>query len=164
MSETRFVVEHICLRTEKPFEEAAAALVRQMGRFDPEVMRLALAGSDPEQARSKIDSMAGPSGFMLFGTSDHGLLLGIAGRPRKAVQFVVGNPAIALQMTQHDLRAGLYAPLRVLLYQNEAGQTCLEYDKPTSLFGQFGNDRITPTASLLDQKLESLATNALAIV
>jgi uncharacterized protein (DUF302 family) len=164
MDESRFIAEHVSLTTDKPFEEVANDLLRQLGRFDPEIMRLALACGDPGQAKAKINSMAGPSGFMLFGTSDHGLLLSLVGRPRKAVQFVVGNPAIALEMTQHDLRAGLYAPLRLLLYQDEQGQTCLDYDRPSSLFGQFGNDSITPTAALLDQKLEALTTNALAVV
>ena len=85
--------------------------------------------------------MAGPSGFMLFGTQNHGQLLRLAGQKRKAVQYVVGNPLIALQMTQHDIRASLYAPLRVLIYEDESGKTWLEYDRPSSLFGQFGNDQ-----------------------
>ena len=100
--------------------------------------------------------MTGPSGFMLFGTQDHGALLRLAGQQRKAVQYVVGNPLFAFQMTQHDIRASLYAPLRVLIYENEAGKTCVEYDRPSSLFGQFGNDRISPTAAMLDKKLEAL--------
>ena len=75
---------------------------------------------------------------------------------RKAVQYVVGNPLFALQMTQHDIRASLYAPLRVLLYEDERGRTCLEYDKPSSLFGQFNDDRIASVASMLDRKLEDL--------
>jgi hypothetical protein len=29
-------------------------------------------------------------------------------------QYIVGNPLIAIQMAQHNLAAGLYAPLRVL--------------------------------------------------
>ena len=107
MDESRFIAEHVSLTTDKPFEEVANDLVRQLGRFDPEILRLSLACRDPEKARTKINSMAGPSGFMLFGTSDHGLLLGLVGRPRKALQFVVGNPAIALEMTQHDLRRPL---------------------------------------------------------
>jgi uncharacterized protein (DUF302 family) len=37
-----------------------------------------------------------------------------------------------MQMTQHDIRAGLYAPLRVLVYENDDGKTCVEYDKPSS--------------------------------
>jgi uncharacterized protein (DUF302 family) len=80
---------------------------------------------------------------------------------RKAVQYVVGNPLFALQMTQHDIRAGLYAPLRVLLYEDEWGKTWLEYDKPSSLFGQFNDDRIASVAGLLDRKLEDLVRTAI---
>ena len=105
--------------------------------------------------------MAGPSGFMLFGTNDHGALLRLVGQKRKAVQYVVGNPLLALRMTQHDLRSGLYAPLRVLLYEDERGKTCLEYDRPSSLFGQFNDDRIASVAAMLDRKLEALVTTAI---
>jgi uncharacterized protein (DUF302 family) len=97
---------------------------------------------------------------MLFGTNDHGSLLRLVGQKRKAVQYVVGNPLFALQMTQHDIRAGLYAPLRVLVYEDEQGRTCLEYDKPSSLFGQFNDDRIAPVAAMLDRKLEALLAAA----
>jgi uncharacterized protein (DUF302 family) len=91
------------------------------------------AGGDAEGAKAKIEAMAGPSGFMLFATHNHGALLRLASQKRKAIQYVVGNPLFALQMTQHDIRASLYAPLRVLIYVNEEGMTCLEYDKPSSL-------------------------------
>ena len=72
----------------------------------------------------------------------------------------MGNPLFALQMTQHDIRASLYAPLRVLIYEDGQGKTCVEYDRPSSLFGQFGNGRIASTAAMLDKKLESLITAA----
>jgi hypothetical protein len=38
---------------------------------------------------------------------------------------------------------------------------CVEYDEPSSLFGQFQNDRISPTAAMLDKKLEALVTTAI---
>ena len=104
--------------------------------------------------------MAGPSGFMLFATYDHGLLLRVAGLARKALQYLVGNPLYAVQMTQHAIGASLYAPLRVLLYENDEGKACVEYDRPSSLFAQFGDDRIAEVASSLDQKLEDLAATA----
>ena len=63
-------------------------------------------------------------------------------------------------MTQYDIRASLYAPLRVLIYENDEGKTCVEYDKPSSLFGQFANDGIIPTAAMLDKKLEALVEAA----
>src|SRR3984893_9450651 len=105
--------------------------------------------------------MEGPRTFMLLAAHNRGPLLRIAGQKRKAIQYVVGNPLFALQMTQHDIRASLYAPLLVLLYENEEGKTCVEYDKPSSLFGQFGDDRVTPTATMLDSKMEALVTAAI---
>jgi len=160
MNDSRFVVDHVRLETDKPFEDVAKAFERQLGRFDPDVAKPLIAGGDIEGARAKIEAMAGPSGFMLFGTNDHGALLRIVGQKRKAIQYVVGNPLFALQMTQHDIRASLYAPLRVLLYEDERGKTCLEYDKPSSLFGQFNDHRIAPVASMLDRKLEALVAAA----
>jgi uncharacterized protein (DUF302 family) len=105
--------------------------------------------------------MAGPSGFMLFGMNDHGALLRLAGQKRKAVQYIIGNPLFALRMTQHDIRAALYAPLRVLPYEDEEGKTCVEYDRPSSLFGQFGNADVTEVAAMLDRKLEQLVVEAI---
>jgi uncharacterized protein (DUF302 family) len=161
MNESRFMVDHVRLESDKPFEDVAKAFERQSGRFDPDVAKPLIAGGDIDEARAKIEAMAGPSGFMLFGTTEHGALLRIVGQKRKAIQYVVGNPLIALQMTQHDIRAGLYAPVRVLIYENEEGKTCVEYDKPSSLFGQFGDERIRPTAAMLDRKLEALVTAAI---
>jgi uncharacterized protein (DUF302 family) len=161
MHESRFMVDHVRLATDKPFAQVKAAFERGLGKLDPEVLKALGEDSDPETARAKIEAMAGPSGFMLFGTSDHGALLLIAGQKRKAVQYIVGNPLIAVRMTQHNIRAGLYAPLRVLPYENEEGKTCLEYDKPSSLFGQFANAEITTVAAMLDQKLEALAAEAM---
>jgi uncharacterized protein (DUF302 family) len=161
MNDTRFIVDHVRLATDKPFEEVTKTFEAQLGKFDGDVRKAATASEDTEEAKAKIAALAGPSGFMLFGTSDHGALLRLAGQKRKAIQYVVGNPVFALQMTQHDIRASLYAPLRVLIYENEDGKTCVEYDKPSSLFGQFGDSRITPTATMLDRKLETLVTKAI---
>jgi len=146
--------------TDKPFEDVTKAFERQLGRFDPDVYQALAEGGDAEGAKAKIEAMAGPSGFMLFASHHHGALLRLAGRKRKAIQYVVGNPLFALQMTQHDIRAGLYAPLRVLLYEDERGRICLEYDRPSSLFGQFNDARIGPVATMLDRKLEALVAAA----
>ena len=158
MSGNHITVDHVRRTTDKPFGDVTTAFERRLGRFEPGVYQALAAGGDAEGARARIEAMAGPSGFMLFATQDHGSLLRLAGQNRKAIQYVVGNPLFALQMTQHDIRASLYAPLRVLIYEDEQGKTCVEYDRPSSLFGQFGNDRISPTATMLDRKLEALVS------
>ena len=161
MNGNHFTVDHIRRTTDKPFGDVTTAFERQLGRFEPGVRKAATEIKDTEEAKGRIEAMAGPSGFMLFASHNHGALLRLAGQQRKAVQYVVGNPLFALQMTQHDIRASLYAPLRVLIYEDREGKTCLEYDRPSSLFGQFGNDRIAPTAAMLDKKLEALVAEAI---
>jgi uncharacterized protein (DUF302 family) len=161
MSDTAFTVNHIRVTTDRPFEDVTAAFESRLGRFDPDVSKGLAASADAETIRTKLEGMVGPSEFMLFGTSDHGALLRLAGQKRKAVQYVVGNPLFAVQMTRHDIRAGLYAPLRVLVYENEQGKTCLEYDRPSSLFGQFENAEVTAVAVMLDRKLEKLVGEAI---
>jgi uncharacterized protein (DUF302 family) len=160
MSNNHITVDHVRRTTDKPFEGVTTAFERQLGRFEPDVYKALAAGGNAEGARAQIEGMAGPSGFMLFASHNHGALLRLAGQQRKAIQYVVGNPLFALQMTQHDIRASLYAPLRVLIYEDDEGKTCVEYDRPSSLFGQFGNDRISPTAAMLDNKLEALVAAA----
>src|SRR5262249_50731547 len=118
MDNSRFTVDHVRFAADKPFEEVIKVFERQLGRFDPDVYKSLPASGDAEAVRAKIEAMAGPSGFMLFDTHNHGALLRLAGQKRKAIQYVLGNPLFALQMTQHDIRASLYAPLRVLLYEN----------------------------------------------
>jgi uncharacterized protein (DUF302 family) len=157
----KIMIEHVHVKTEKPFGEVAATLEARMGKFDPAVYEQLRTGADPEAVRTRLEGMAGPSGFMLFGTQNHGALLRLARQERTAVQYIVGNPLFALQMTQHDIRASLYAPLRVLLYENEEGNTCVEYDRPSSLFGQFGNASVTEVATMLDRRLEQLVAEAI---
>jgi uncharacterized protein (DUF302 family) len=160
MNVTRIAVDHVRVVGDKPFDQVIKAFEQQLGQFNEETYKSLAAGEDVEKARAKLEAMVGPSGFMLFRTSDHGALLRLAGEKKKAIQYLVGNPLFAIQMTQHDIRASLYAPLRVLLYENEHGKTCVEYDKPSSLFGQFGNAKVTEVATMLDRKLEQLVAAA----
>jgi uncharacterized protein (DUF302 family) len=161
MNVTRIPVDHVRVVADKQFDQVTKAFEQQLGQFQPEVYKALGAGEDPEKVRTKLEGMVGPSGFMLFRTSDHGALLRLAGQKKKAFQYLVGNPLFAIQMTKHDIRAGLYAPLRVLIYENEEGKTCVEYDRPSSLFGQFGNAKVTEVATMLDRKLEQLVARAL---
>ena len=160
MTESQLRVIHVRVSSERPFADVQAAFERRLGRFEPDIYQALAEGDDPAAVRARLEAMAGSSGFILFSTSDHGRLLRLVGRPRKAVQYVIGNPLFAVEMTRHAIGAALYAPLRVLIYEAEDGRTCIEYDRPSSLFGQFGDARVSPMAAALDQKLEDLAAAA----
>jgi uncharacterized protein (DUF302 family) len=158
MNTTTVAVAHVRVETSKKFAEVKEVLERRLARFDLSTLTSLLA--DPQEARRRLESVAGPDGLMLFATVDHGSLLAVEGISRRAVQYVLGNPLIAARMTRLDLAAGLYAPLRLLVYEGEAGKTCLEYDKPSSLFGQLQDDRIDEVAAMLDRKVEELVAEA----
>ena len=72
MNDSRFMVDHVRRTTDKPFDDVAKSFEGQLGKFDGDVRKAATASKDAEEAKAKIAAMAGPSGFMLFGTNDHG--------------------------------------------------------------------------------------------
>jgi hypothetical protein len=109
--------------------------------------------------RAQAVLQRGPQ-LAIFSARDHGGLLRIAGLARKAVQYEIGNPLTASRMTRHQLPAARYAPLRVILYENEDGHSVFEYDRPSSLFGQFGDERVTAVARELDASLERVLAQA----
>jgi uncharacterized protein (DUF302 family) len=155
----RISIEHVRLTVDRPFDAFRTSFEGQLGHFHPSAYE-ALEHGDPQAARARLESMTGPSGFMLFRTSDHGAVLRLVGMPRKAMQYLLGKPLITVEMTRHAIGAALYAPLRVLLYEAEEGTTCVEYDLPSSLFGQFGSEDVDRVAESLDRKLEALIATA----
>ncbi len=48
VNDSRFVVDHVQLETDKPFEDVAKALERQLGTFNPDVRRVAAESGDTE--------------------------------------------------------------------------------------------------------------------
>ena len=133
-----------------------AALESLVPQLDARIFVLLQYG-ESERATNELER--GPK-LAIFSSRDHGGLLQITGQPRKAVQYAIGNPLTATRMRQHRLPAALYAPLRVVLYENEAGRATLENDRPSSLVGQFGDERVTAVGRELDASLESVLDKA----
>ena len=149
-------VEHIKIESRRSFSEVKAALESLVPQLDARIFVLLQYG-ESDRARKELER--GPE-LSIFNTRDHGGLLQITGQPRKAAQYAIGNPLTATRMTQHQLPASLYAPLRVVLYENEAGRAIFQYDRPPSLFGQFGDERVTAVARELDASLERVLVKA----
>lgn len=69
----------------------------------------------------------------------------------QTVQYEINLAASTL--TRCKAAAALYTPLRVVLYASDTGASRFEYDLPSSLFAQFGDDRITDVGRELDDAL-----------
>jgi uncharacterized protein (DUF302 family) len=149
-------VEHIKIDSAKSFSDVKAALESAVPQLDAGILALLRQG---ESDRAKRELERAPQ-LSIFSSRDHGGLLQITGKPRKAVQYDIGNPLTASRMTQHQLPAALYAPLRVVLYENEKGRATFEYDRPSSLFGQFDDERVAAVARELDASIEGALVTA----
>jgi uncharacterized protein (DUF302 family) len=113
-----------------------------------------------EQITQAIEKRLGTSGFSIFGKVEQGLLLSLAGKPRGAGQYSIGNPLLAIQMIEHVPEVALYAPLRLAVYEGEQGKTFIAYDRFSSLLSQYERVEIGPIAKLVEQKLEQLVAEA----
>jgi hypothetical protein len=149
-------VEHIRIASARPFAEVRSKLEETVPKLDPGIVE-ALSRGDEKRAQ---DYEANGPKLSIFLARDHGALLQIAGGKQNAVQYEIGNPLTASTMTRHALAAALYAPLRVVLSEDEHGRGVFEYDKPSSFFGQFGDERVTAVGRYLDVALESALRNA----
>jgi hypothetical protein len=92
-----------------------AALERLVPRIDDGIFVLLRYG-EAERAHRELEQAPTLS---IFGFRDHGALLKIHGLQQKAIQYDIGNPLTASRMTEHQLSAALYAPIRVLIGRTE---------------------------------------------
>jgi uncharacterized protein (DUF302 family) len=120
------------------YDAFSRALESLLGTMDVAFLR-EMASRSPEAAREKLASFAGTSGFALFQRLDHGTLLTtLSGRVTRATTYVVGNALIAIEMTRHAPRVGLYVPPRLFVHEIEAGRVAVTYDVPSQTLAQFG--------------------------
>jgi uncharacterized protein (DUF302 family) len=161
MSDTRqdvrtLAIEHVTLVCRRSFQEVREALEGIVPKLDlelPELLRHA-------DAAEIADQRAHGAKLWLFLTRDHGALIAAEGRAEKALQFEIGNPLTAETMTRRQLGAALYAPLRVVLYEDPRERAVFEYDRPSSFFGQFGDEQVAAVGRELDAELEAALTAA----
>jgi hypothetical protein len=149
-------IEHVRIISKHPFPQVREAIEADLPKLDPNI-RIMLGSGDQNDIKEYEEHS--PKLFM-FLERDHGDLLAIAGHKRNAVQYQIGNPITASKMTRHNLAAALYAPLRVALFETEDGEVAFEYDKPSALFGQLGDEKITEVGRYLDRELEAALLKA----
>jgi hypothetical protein len=99
----------------------------------------------------------------VFSEIDHGGWISKFGIKRRSLRWILGNPLIAITMIRHDITAGLFAPVELLLSEANDGSGCiLTYVKPSSLIVIRENAELKVAARALDKKFEALIVAATA--
>ena len=160
--ETRFDGVRVRYDSDKGYDELLAALLADIGDRPVLINDIAASTGDWQSYQERVESHVGTSGFMLFALIDHGAWITKAGIDRKVMRVILGNPLIAITMLRHDVSAGLFAPVEVLVMDEGEGRSSLTYVKPSSLMvlerDPAPNPELLSAAKELDAKLAALAT------
>lgn len=155
--------ERIVARTDRSFDAVRRSLREVLGKTTvAEVNALAKGAiSESEFSRCVEERYVGFSGFMLFAEIDHSAWLPVYGITQKAARWILGNPLYAITMIRHDITAGLFVPVEVLIAEeiNGVGAT-VTYVRPSSLMVVDDNRPLLDAAQALDAKLAALVVGA----
>lgn len=154
--EAAFSGVRVRYQSRKSYQDLVAALLAEVGDQPVPIDDFGKDFPSWDAYRDEVQTHVGPSGFMLFMIFDHGGWITKAGINRKVLRVIIGNPLIAITMLRHDVTAGLFAPVELLLVDEEDGSS-VTYVKPSSLMVVEENPALLAAAEGLDATLAALA-------
>ena len=91
--------------------------------------------SDVASTMDRLESAVTGAGANVFARVDHAAGAASVGMDLAPTQVLIfGNPKIGTQAMQDDPLAGLFLPMKVLVYRDGAGQVWLAYEDPKEMF------------------------------
>lgn len=148
-------IVHRTIELPVDWAEFTTRLEHRLGRFDPTALAAARNLPDLEAA---VNRMRGLEPFSIYAMYDHGDLSTIAGQPRRAKHYVLGNSRVATTMTVHDIRAAQSAPISNLIHERKPGYTTIEFESAASMFTALtdGNQEVARVGAQIDDLRESV--------
>ena len=119
---------------------AAAALagLAGAGAASDDIVKLR-ASNDVGATMDALEAAVDGAGATIFARIDHSAgAAGVDMALAPAELLVFGNPRLGTPAMQDDPLAGLFLPLRVLVYEDDAGQVWLTYEAPEEMLGDLG--------------------------
>ena len=157
-----FEGERVVVRSRRPFDDVLKSLRQSMGQATVADINALAQEPMSEDAFSALvqERYVGPSGFVLFAEIDHGKWLPKFGLHQRVVRLILGNPLYAITMIRHDITAGLFAPVELLVVEEkDQSGSSLTYVRPSSLMVIEPNAPLLEAAQALDVKLSALVAN-----
>ena len=154
--EIPFTGVRIRFDSEKRFDVVMGALLADVGEKPLMIDDLPAKFESWESYKSEVESHVGPSGFILFAVLNHGAWIKKVHIQKKVLRLVIGNPLLAITMLRHDLTAGLFAPVELIVIEEDQDRSSVTYVRPSSLMVVETNEPLFAAARELDTKLQAL--------
>jgi uncharacterized protein (DUF302 family) len=117
---------------------------------------------DPGETMSRLEAEVKAKGLTVFAHVDHAAGAAAVGLPLRATDLLIfGNAKGGTPLMQMDQTMGIDLPLKVLVWQDQAGATWLSYNDPGWLAKRhgFGKDA-EPTVDALTSALRAIVKAA----
>ena len=159
-SRTAMVVEHVTASSPRPYADVKKDLETRLGRLDDDI-RAKLKAGDIDALRAALVKAAGKDGLVIHYVGVHGDWLILKGARGNVTEYFIGNILSAVEMTSANPAAGLYAPLRIVVYASPKGGSVIEYDRPSTQLNQYHDADIDNMGRSLDERLDRLVASTL---
>ncbi len=114
------------------------------------------ANGDVATTMDALEAAVTGAGATVFARVDHAAGAVSAGMDLRDAQLLIfGNPKLGTPAMQDNLLAGLYLPLKVLVYRDGAGQVWLAYEDPREMLEDLGG--IAPDAAYIERMTGALS-------
>ncbi|WP_299687381.1 DUF302 domain-containing protein [uncultured Tateyamaria sp.] len=122
---------------------------------DNGIIRKQAAGGVAETVDALASAMEG-AGITVFARVDHGAGAQSIGEDIGASQLLIfGNPKVGTPAMKDDPVAGLFLPLKVLVFEDGTGKTMIAYEDPKAMLEKLGG--VSEDAAYLNVMTGALA-------
>ena len=116
--------------------------------MDGDLVKVPATQDDVSATMDALEAAVGGAGATVFARVDHAggaMKAGFELNPSQLLIF--GNPQLGTPAMQDDPMAGLFLPLKVLVYRDAQGQVWLAYEDPAAMLGPLQG--VSPDAAYL---------------
>ncbi|PQO22697.1 camphor resistance protein CrcB [Rhodobacteraceae bacterium WD3A24] len=134
----------------------AAAVLSLAGAAAAETVRVSSA-HPVEETVTRLTEAAEEAGANVFARVPHSAGAESIGEELAPMTLVIfGNPRVGTPALQADPLAGLVLPLRVLVYEDDAGAVWLAYEDPAEMLTRYDIPADHPVIGRIEDALEGL--------
>jgi len=116
---------------------------------------------DPKETMSRLEAEVKAKGLTVFAHVDHAAGAAAVGLPLRPTDLLIfGNARGGTPLMQSAQTIGIDLPLKMLVWQDEAGKTFVSYNDPGWIVKRHGADHVEANVTALTGVLGALAKAA----
>ena len=119
-----------------------------------------ISNDDGATVMDRLEQAVRAAGAMVVARVDHsGAAEGVGMELDDAELLIFGNPQLGTQAMQEDIRAGLFLPLRILVYR-DGDETVIFWQEPEEMLDDLDIDDDAEYLERMEEALENFAEAA----